>query len=73
MIKTFTPDELLLKFLYNELEEKKIFEEELTQNDQLLDEFIQLENTLFRLNQLTPEPSTSVVNRILDYAYKQAV
>lgn len=73
MIKTFTPDELLLKFLYNELEEKKIFEQELTENDLLLDEFVQHENTLFRLNQLTPEPSTSAVNRILDYAYKQAV
>lgn len=66
MIKTITEHDVL-KFVY-EKTSNSVIENEITKNDNLLDEFVELEKAKGLLDMLSLEPSKASIHSILNYA-----
>lgn len=70
MIKTFTEHDVL-KFVYEKTSNPHL-EKELMQNENLLNEFILLEQAKNLLDNLRLSPSNSVINSIISYASQKS-
>ncbi|GGZ20923.1 hypothetical protein GCM10007049_11910 [Echinicola pacifica] len=66
MTKYFTPSEQLIKYIYQELteQESEAFEQHMRSNDHLMQEYLDHLNILGSLNELSLEPSETVIHAI---------